>query len=187
MNKTCFKCGKVKNLESEFYKHSMMKDGFLNKCKTCSKKDSVKNYGIKITDPDWKEKELDRNREKYHRLNYRVKHKPTKEKKKICILNYKLKFPEKEFAKNQISRWNKKCGLKLKSLNLESHHWSYNVLDCLDVIYLNPKDHNFIHRHLIYDDVLFYYRVKKSNKLLDTKRKHVTYLKKLKIEIRNPF
>lgn len=45
MNKTkkCFKCGKVKSLDS-FYKHSDMPDGHVNKCKTCNKKDVSENY-----------------------------------------------------------------------------------------------------------------------------------------------
>ena len=40
--KTCFKCGVEKPLD-DFYKHQMMSDGHLNKCKECTKKDTKDN------------------------------------------------------------------------------------------------------------------------------------------------
>ena len=40
--KRCIKCGAMRPL-SDFYKHKAMKDGHLNKCKECTKKDVKEN------------------------------------------------------------------------------------------------------------------------------------------------
>ena len=42
MRKTCFKCGKALPL-TEFYPHPRMADGHLNKCKDCTRSDTMQN------------------------------------------------------------------------------------------------------------------------------------------------
>jgi len=58
------------------------------------------------------------------------------------------------------------------------HHWSYNEEHYKDVIELNPKEHNKIHRYLKYNQTTKMYKDLNGNLLL-TKDKHLEYINKV--------
>ncbi len=166
--KICFKCNTEKEL-SEYYKHKKMGDGHLNKCKTCTKKDTKEITDAKISTPEGLELERKRHRDKYHRLDYRKKHKPTPEMKKEAMSKWHQKFPERQKAKSAISK-------KLKSEKGNLHHWSYNKEHYFDVIDLTVREHNKAHRFLIYDQERMMYRRTDNNELLDTRERHLEWI-----------
>lgn len=168
--KKCFKCGAQKPL-SQFYKHPAMGDGHLGKCKECAKNDVKSNYRENIKDHSWHEKEKERGRDKYHRLNYRKTMKPTPAQKKYAMENYAAKFPEKMIARSHAN------GIEKKNPDNHLHHWSYNIEHLKDVIELTKEQHYTAHRFMIYDQERKMYRTK-DGILLDTKKAHYNYIKK---------
>jgi hypothetical protein len=87
--KTCFKCGVEKPITG-FYAHPYMKDGRLNKCKECTKRDVRKNYRDNI---------------EHFREYERQRFKDPERKKFIrrYALKRKEKYPEKHHARNAVN------------------------------------------------------------------------------------
>jgi len=174
VKKVCFKC-EIPLPISQFYEHSGMSDGHLNKCKECTKKEVKKRELELRNNPDWVAKEKNRGREKYHRLGYKDLHKPTTAQKREVIRRYRQKYPEKSLA----TRYTEIYLTKLPGINL--HHWSYNQEDWLDIVELPIAEHHFLHRFIIYDQERMKYRTLEGV-LLDTKENHLQYFEECKLK-----
>ena len=135
--KRCFKCGEVKGI-SEFYKHPMMGDGHLGKCKTCTKRDSRETYHRKRDDPVWVEKERRRAVEKMVRRG----------------AAYRARYPERwrarQILSNAVQRGTivkpnrcERCDAKLPHRQLHGHHEDYGKP--LEVQWLCAQCHSAVH------------------------------------------
>lgn len=173
--KVCFKYGEEKPLPN-FYAHKQMGDGRLNKCIPCTKNDVRIREAKLLKDPTWHESEKERHREKYYRLGYKEKHKPTPEEKKETCKRYEETYPEKGRVRSCMSTLRKMLGVPG---NIHLHHWSYREGFEKDVILIEAKDHYLLHRHLTYDQAAMMYRTK-DGELLDTNLKHYRYFMAVK-------
>lgn len=149
--KICFKCGKEKPV-TDFYRHSQMADGYLNKCKECTKRDEHERYMRNIENPEYVDKERERGREKYRRL-YADLHKPSSHKENSNT--------RRDLAKR---------GIELKGW--EVHHWNYNLRR--DVFILTPRQHKKAHAGLVFDADSGCFS--HNGVILDTYEKHRDYL-----------
>lgn len=136
--KTCFKCNQEKPI-TEFYKHKMMADGHLNKCKDCTKKDVFDHRHGK-----GREKILAYDRE-------RAKTEKRKEKAFIKSIEWKEKYPHRRAAQiylgnavrsGRITPW-PVCALPECNAKPEAHHPDYSRY--LDVVWLCPSHHRQAH------------------------------------------
>lgn len=159
--KTCFKCGAEKPL-SEFYKHSQMPDGHVNKCKECNKRDVKENRVKNKQYYDNYDRNRPNHKERVDRCSERSKesyHSDPEYNEKI--LETKRAWLERNSHKRkaQCAVSNAKRGGKLvKASNCEhcgtsekaiqAHHWSYEPEHWLDVIWLCTECHGKEHKRL---------------------------------------
>ena len=153
--KACFKCGASKPL-SNFYKHSKMKDGHVNKCKECNKKDVAENRQSKHAYYI----QYDRNRGRDHESGrYKetcIRNKLPEIVKKRGLINKKNKllYPLKSKARHCVSNSIRDgklerpanceyCGVSCKP---RAHHSSYDEDMFLAVTWLCTKCHGEVHR-----------------------------------------
>lgn len=149
MNKTCFRCHQTKPLD-EFYRHPAMRDGYLNKCKGCTKADVRRRY--------WEKHETvleyDRRRNMQpHRVSARLEYMQTQQGKLThskANNTWANKHPERKSAINTVNR--AKLIGKLTPLpclicgtaETEAHHPDYSRP--LDVIWLCTTHHKAAHK-----------------------------------------
>jgi hypothetical protein len=160
--KVCFRC-KIEKPLTEFYEHKGMADGHLNKCKDCTKGDSIRRHYEKSKDPNWVEAERIRAREKYHRLNYKDRQKE---------LNISKEWKNSYVCKNL------RRDMKVSDTSIELHHWNYNDEYLRDVVKMDIRHHRRLHSYLFLDLDKRIFKDVEGN-YLDTKEKHLAYINKL--------
>jgi hypothetical protein len=145
--KTCFKCKASKPID-EFYKHPMMADGHLGKCKTCTKKDTAKREKRLMKNAEWRESEIERHREKSRR--YRAQGKSASQEA-IRKAQAKWHAANQHKIKAHTKVRNALCDGKLirkpcevcGELRAQAHHDDYSKP--LDVRWLCTKHHAEAH------------------------------------------
>ena len=159
--KECFKCLETKELK-DFYKHKEMFDGHLNKCKECTKRDvrkhreenleSIREYDRNRPNHLERNKSnIERGKEKYHNdLEYK---RSVLETKKSWANNNAVKVMAQNALGNAVRDGKVEkpsdCQHCLENNGIiHGHHWSYEEVHWLDVMWLCPSCHGAEHKRL---------------------------------------
>jgi hypothetical protein len=136
MDKKCFKCGGVKNID-EFYAHPQMADGHLGKCKECTKRDV---YMDRVNNPEkLKERDRIRGQTEHRREQYRDQGRKSRER-------HKEKYAAHYLTSNAIRDRRLirgRCEVCGSDEKVEAHHPDY--MRPLEVRWLCFNHHREIH------------------------------------------
>lgn len=151
--KKCFKCN-IEKPYIEFYKHKQMADGYLNKCKQCTKKD-VHNHRDANID---KVRAYDRNRpNKAERAKQSGEYQKTGKGYKVHLESnqrYRSKFPERYKARTAVGNAVRDkrlikpsyCEMCKKECKPHGHHNDYSKP--LSVWWLCASCHSNFHTYM---------------------------------------
>jgi len=148
--KKCFKC----NIEwplSNFYKHKAMKDGHVNKCKECNKKDVIENREKNISYYRQYDKlrHLKDERREYSHRQAKEWRENNREGSNEHQRRYRAKYPEKAKARYAVSNAIRDGKLKKKpcmvcgTQKVEGHHHDYSKP--LHITWLCKAHHDAMH------------------------------------------
>lgn len=161
--RVCNQCLLEKDIDIDFYETTP------SRCKECVKANARARELINTSTPKGLEKERERHRSKYHRLGYKELQKEWDE--------------NKPWKNSNVYKGLRKKSYKNLPRNFELHHWNYNDEYLEDVFILNIRDHKNLHNYLSLDIEKRVFYITENNKYLDTKEKHLEYIKELEIEI----
>jgi hypothetical protein len=137
--KKCFKCLIEKPI-IEFYKHSKMADGHLNKCKNCTREDAARTLAINKKNTEWVEKEKER-----VRIKQREKAKSEKvliyQQVKRALTSGVIKKSPCEICgekRTQGHHEDYSKPLKLNWLCIRHHNDRHNYLDSMELLGKKP-------------------------------------------------
>lgn len=145
--KNCFKCLETKPL-SEFYKHSEMADGHLNKCKECTKIDVKDRYERDYEKVQAYEKK--RSKQPHRKLAVKIYQTKNREICNAAKGRYIERNPKKRAVHAIVGNAlrariiiKQPCVVCGEKHNVHAHHCDYNKP--LDVMWLCPQHHKDWH------------------------------------------
>jgi len=148
--KKCSSCRAEKPLD-DFHNYKNSKDGKVHRCKDCARAGSLKCMRRKKGTRD---------------KGLAIK----------AVRKYMAKRPEIPKASSIWYEYKIANKIELPSGH-HAHHWSYNKPK--DVIVLSLANHRKIHCYLGYDPETKLFKIKENGELLNTKEKHMDFIKSI--------